>query len=87
MENIIIDIGSTVLTATDIAAVGAVSNEGMYTEEGMLVDTGMTTVKDPLLSSWVFVIGISTAVLFVSVAVGLLLAKRRIKKGIEIYED
>ncbi len=60
--------------------------DGNYTE-GMAVDTGMSTVKDPLLSNWVFVIGISAAVLFVSVVLGILLAKRKIKKGIELYED
>ncbi len=62
------------------------TDEGMYTEEGMYVDP-MGAVKDPLLSSWPFVMGISAAVLFVSVALGLLLAKRKIKKGIELYED
>jgi hypothetical protein len=61
--------------------------EGMPTEEGMVVDAMGTGVKDPLLSSWPFVIGISTAVLAVSVALGVLLAKRKIKKGIELYED
>ncbi len=55
--------------------------------EGMVVDPGMTGVKDPLLSSWPFVIGISVAVLFVSIALGAFLAKRKIKKGIELYED
>ncbi|MFT4146669.1 MAG: hypothetical protein QM644_19670 [Mobilitalea sp.] len=55
--------------------------------EGMVVDPGAGQVKDPLLSSWFFVIGISVAVLFVSIALGTLLARRKIKKGIEIYED
>lgn len=44
-------------------------------------------VKDPLLSSWPFVIGVSSAVLVVSILLGVLLARRKIKKGIEIYED
>ncbi|MFV0343700.1 MAG: hypothetical protein ACK5JH_12575 [Anaerocolumna sp.] len=44
-------------------------------------------VKDPLLSSWPFVIGISMVSLVVSVAIGILLAKRKIKKGFELYED
>ena len=43
--------------------------------------------KDPLLSSWPFVIGISAASLVVSVVIGILLAKRKIKKGFELYED
>ncbi len=75
------------------AAGGGTMKDGMSggyaSGEGMLVDPamGMGVVKDPLLSSWPFVIGISGAVLFVSVVFGVLLAKRKIKKGIELYED
>jgi hypothetical protein len=61
--------------------------EGGDMGEGMIVDPNMGQVKDPLLSSWPFVIGISAAVLFVSVVLGVLLARRKIKKGIELYED
>lgn len=76
------------VSSTDVSADGSYTDPGMNTEEGMLVDAGMgTAVKDPLLSSWPFVIGISAAVLFVSVGLGILLAKRKIKKGIELYED
>ncbi|MBP1756374.1 MAG: putative rane protein [Firmicutes bacterium] len=60
--------------------------DGMVTGEGTMVDP-MGAVKDPLLSSWPFVIGISTVVLTISVVIGVLLAKRKIKKGIELYED
>jgi hypothetical protein len=59
-------------------------------QEGTLDPTmnmGAVEVKEPLLSSWIFVIGISAAVLFVSVALGAFLARRKIKKGIELYED
>jgi hypothetical protein len=50
--------------------------------------TGMESgAKDPLLASWPFVIGISFLTLAVSVTIGILLAKRKIKKGIELYED
>lgn len=51
--------------------------------------TGMdsTEVKDPLLSNWFFVIGVSAATFVVSVVLGILLAKKRIKKGIELYEN
>jgi len=59
--------------------------EGMYMDPGM--EAGMAEVKDPLLSSWTFVIGVSVAVLFVSIALGAFLAKRKIKKGIDLYED
>ncbi|HKM00355.1 MAG TPA: hypothetical protein VJZ06_10640 [Mobilitalea sp.] len=60
-------------------------DEGMYSDP--MMETGMAEVKDPLLSSWPFVIGISAAVLCVSIILGILLARRKIKKGIELYED
>ena len=60
-------------------------DEGMYMDPGM--EMGMGEVKDPLLSSWPFVIGISAAVLLVSIVIGALLAKLKIKKGIDLYED
>ena len=59
--------------------------EGMYSDS--MSETGVVEVKDPILSSWPFVIGISAAVLCVSVILGILLARRKIKKGIELYED
>lgn len=66
-------------------------NEGGYMEPGYEGDFGMEIgvpeVKDPLLSSWPFVIGISAAVFIVSVALGALLARLKIKKGIDLYED
>ena len=71
----------------ELAPDATIYDEGMYTEDGMYAETGMSEIKDPLLSSWPFVIGISAAVLFVSVALGVFLAKRKIKKGIELYED
>jgi hypothetical protein len=43
--------------------------------------------KDPLLSSWTFVSGITLLTLAISVGIGVVLAKRKIKKGIELYED
>jgi hypothetical protein len=59
--------------------------DGGYIDYG--TETGMGEVKDPLLSSWPFVIGISAAVLVVSIVIGVLLAKLKIKKGIDLYED
>lgn len=60
-----------------------------YMEPGMDpgMETGMAEVKDPFLSSWPSVIGISAAVFVVSIALGALLAKLKIKKGIDLYED
>lgn len=54
-----------------------------------IVDEGMmgAPVKDPLLSNWFFVIGISIASLVIGSLIGILLAKKKIKKGIEVYED
>ena len=78
---------SEVAVSEPISSEGMIAGEGMVTEEGMVVDAMGTGVKDPLLSSWPFVIGISIAVLAISVALGVLLAKRKIKKGIELYED
>lgn len=74
---------------TDDAIMNAYGDMNM--EGGMMVDPtmgmGMEQPKASLLSSWPFVIGISVLVLLVSVAIGVLLAKRKIKKGIELYED
>ncbi len=92
-DNMDIYSSNGVLLATTSVAVSEsgnvvnVTGEGMPTDEGMVVDAMGTGVKDPLLSSWPFVIGISFAVLAISVALGVLLAKRKIKKGIELYED
>ena len=60
-----------------------------YMEPGMEpgMEMGMAEVKDPFLSSWPSVIGISAAVFVVSIALGALLAKLKIKKGIDLYED
>lgn len=68
---------------------GAYMDPGFY-EEGFMepgMEMGMAEVKDPLLSSWPFVIGISAAVFVVSVALGAFLARLKIKKGIDLYED
>ena len=80
-------LATTEVTVSKSGMDAGMNGEGMPTEEGMVVDTMGAGVKDPLLSSWPFVIGISTVVLAVSVALGVLLAKRKIKKGIELYED
>lgn len=47
----------------------------------------MPTVKDPIMSNAFFVGGISVVTLAVSIGLGILLAKRKIKKGFELYED
>ena len=40
-----------------------------------------------LLSSWIFIGGVSGGVMILSVVLGLLFAGRKIKKGFDIYED
>ncbi len=80
-------LAKTVVAVSEPVSDTGMTGGGVPTEEGMVVDAMGTGVKDPLLSSWPFVIGISFVVLAVSVALGVLLAKRKIKKGIELYED
>lgn len=64
------------------------NGDGMYTE-GMESETTATTEIsiDSLLSNWFFVGGVSGGVLLLSVVIGLLLAKLKIKKGFDVYED
>ncbi|HHU71103.1 MAG TPA: hypothetical protein GXZ21_03600 [Clostridiales bacterium] len=62
------------------------SDEGMYMDHPSM-EAGMGEVKDPLLSSLPFVLGVSGGVLIISIALGAFLASRKIKKGIDLYED
>jgi hypothetical protein len=73
---------SAVTTGTVTSAGGDMGSE----VPGDAMGAGPGT-KDSLMSSWPFVIGITTATLAVSILFGLLLAKRKIKKGYELYED
>lgn len=84
-----LNIASITAVATEVAtnADGMIAGDDIYAGDGMNTELGVAAVKDPLLSSWPFVIGISAAVLLVSVGLGILLAKIKIKKGIELYED
>lgn len=94
MDTVFVNDTAYVITAVVaekvIAVDGNVDAGGDMTEEGTMVDPTMmngAAGKDSLLSSWPFVIGISTAVLLVSIALGTFLARRKIKKGIDLYED
>lgn len=71
----------------------AIDTGALY-EEGfdMMMETESTTEAtgismDALLSNWFFVGGVTAAVLALSIVFGLLLAKSRIKKGFDVYED
>lgn len=61
-------------------------DEDMYMDD-MSMEADMGEVKDPLLSSLPFVLGVSGVVLIISIALGALLARIKIKKGIDLYED
>jgi len=59
-----------------------------YMGDGMGdISTGQVSKADELMGSWVFVGGITAGVLVLGVLAGLLLAKLKIKKGIDLYED
>lgn len=60
---------------------GDVSGGDMYGE------VQVSSAKDSVMSSWPFVIGISSVTLVLSIVIGILLAKKRIKKGFDLYED
>lgn len=55
--------------------------------DGMDGTTAQVSVADKLMGSWVFVGGVTAGVMIVGVLLGLLSAKRKIKKGIDLYED
>lgn len=46
-----------------------------------------TAKVDELMSSWVFVGGVAVGVFMLGLLLGLLSAKGKIKKGIDLYED
>lgn len=80
--------GEVLLAKSEVVISDTTYDESAGTQEGMAVDAmAGAEVKDPILSSWPFVLGISALVLAASVALGIFLAKRKIKKGIELYED
>lgn len=62
---------------------------GMESSGDMTGEVGMPEANGggTLLSSWGFVGGITAATLVVSVVLGVLLAKKRIKKGFDLYEN
>lgn len=72
----------------DISIGGDTSLGGDMTGmDGMNGETTATTIKDPFLSSYAPIVGISAATLVVGAVIGILLAKKKIKKGIDLYED
>jgi hypothetical protein len=62
----------------------------IYEEEFVMSPETEATTEvsmDSLLSNWYFVGGVSGGVLLLSIVLGLLLAKSKIKKGFDVYED
>lgn len=86
MNNNIINSSIMVGGGEIIGGRGDISMDGM---DGMGSETTATTQvsMDALLSNWFFVGGVSGGVLLLSVVIGLLLAKLKIKKGFDVYED
>jgi len=81
---------------------GIVAGDGMNAgyEEGDAVSTGMNnyyggtypemeqpSTFDKLMGSWVFVGGTGAVALAFGILCGIVTAKRKIKKGIDLYED
>ena len=68
-----------------------VVDTGYFYMDDMMMEqetTATTEVSmDGLLANWYFVGGVSAGVLVLSVVIGLLLAKSKIKKGFDVYED
>ena len=52
-----------------------------------MTEATQVPLGDKLMSSWVFVGGVTAGVLAIGILLGLLSAKRKIKKGIDLYED
>ena len=68
----------------------AIDTDSMYVDDMMMESETTATTEvsiDSLLSNWYFVGGVSGGVLLLSIVIGLLLAKSKIKKGFDIYED
>ena len=84
-------------TIAVLSSVNGIRNTAIAVDGGMIVSgdmngemPGMETEASgngSLLSSWGFVGGITAATLVVSIVLGILLAKKRIKKGFDLYED
>lgn len=72
---------------------GFVSGDADYIDGGskdqgfMGGETAKAPLSDRLLGSAVFIGGTGTLALAFGIVCGLLLAKRKIKKGIDLYED
>lgn len=88
----VMKVGSTVAVMDyDVGGGGMMIGNGgkgdYYGDMDGATGTGQVSKADELMGSWVFVGGITAGVLALGVLAGLLCAKRKIKKGIDLYED
>ena len=74
-------------TGMDMMGVDGVGMDEMGSMIGDPSGMGVPKEKAPLLSSWTFILGVTAGVVVLGIIFGLLLGKRRIKKGIELYEN
>jgi len=68
----------------------AIDTGSLYVEDDMMMGGTEATTEisiDGLLSNWFFVGGVTGGVFLLSIVIGLLLAKSKIKKGFDVYED
>ena len=87
-SSMVINSGFNVIDNMSVSVDGGVMIGGGSGIEGG--DVGMEVPSgsgESVLSSWGFVGGITGATLVVSIVLGILLAKVRIKKGFDLYED
>lgn len=66
---------------------GNFSGDGSDLSSLIGMDGNISEPKESLLSNWYFIIGISAGTLVIGAILGGLLALKKIKKGIELYED
>lgn len=84
METIVMD----ELVTGDMSFMGDMGFvEGMEYMDGMTQETQQASLTDRLLGSWIVIGGITAGVLVIGVLFGILSAKHKIKKGIDLYED
>lgn len=79
------EINSSAVSVSEGDSSSEVYIDEKFAEMGM--DGSTTQAKGSLMSNWLFVLGISAGTLVLSIVFGILLAKKRIKKGFDLYED
>lgn len=87
-SSMVINSGFNVMGNMSVSVEDALKfGEGSGIEGGEMGMEVPSSGGSSVLSSWGFVGGITGATLVVSIVLGILLAKKRIKKGFDLYED